>query len=249
MQTELSLAYAVAVANNMKIAGLVRSSLIDYPGGVAAVVFTQGCNFRCGFCHNPDLISLQPQASSIPLSETDFLDFLEKRIGKLDGVVITGGEPLIQPDIEEFIVKIKALGFAVKLDTNGSNPKKLSTLITNKLIDYIAMDIKGPLAKYADICAYPNTKVIQRSVKIIIDSGLPYEFRTTVLPAYHEARDFVQIGELIKGASVYTIQGFRPQITLDPVLADAKPFSTEELKKFSDIMTPYVGKVVIHPNQ
>jgi len=234
----------------MKIAGLVRSSLIDYPGKVAAVVFTQGCNFRCGFCHNPDLIKIQNTESGVgdDKSEDEFFDFLKTRIGKLDGVVITGGEPLIQPDIMDFIAKIQALGFAVKLDTNGSSPDKLERLIETGLVDYIAMDIKGPLDKYAKICSYLNTKVIQRSVKLIMQSGVPYEFRTTVLPAYHEAGDFEKIGELISGATIYTIQGFRPKITLDPALATAKSFTQDELNDFSRIMAPYVQKVVIHPN-
>jgi len=230
----------------MQIAGLVKSSLIDYPGKVAAVVFTQGCNFRCGFCHNPDLIGIENTEFRIQTDEV--LDFLKTRVGKLDGVVVTGGEPLIQPDIEEFIAEIKNIGFAVKLDTNGSNPKKLSRLIDLKLIDYIAMDIKGPLAKYADICAYPNTKVIQQSIKIIMKSGLPYEFRTTVLPKYHNVSDFALIGKLIDGAKLYTIQGFRSQITLDPGLADAKSFGPEELKEIANTITPYVKKVIIHEN-
>lgn len=233
----------------MKIAGLVRSSLIDYPGKVAAVVFTQGCNFRCGFCHNPDLVSPQFPENSKKFSENEIIDFLATRVGKLDGVVITGGEPLIQPDIEDFIFKIKKLGFRVKLDTNGSNPEKLSQLIAKKLIDYVAMDIKGSLAKYNEICAYPNTKVIQRSINIIMKSGLDYEFRTTVLPKFHETSDFKEIGKLIKGANLYTIQGFRPQITLDSQLASEKPFTHDDLQRFSDIIAPYVQKVVIHANQ
>lgn len=232
----------------MKIAGLIKSSLIDYPEKIAAVVFTQGCNFRCGFCHNPDLISSQFPVTSNQLFEKDILDFLKTRVGQLDGVVITGGEPLIQPDIGGFIAKIKELGFAVKLDTNGSSPEKLAELVNSKLVDYIAMDIKGPLAKYQEICAYPNTKVIQNSIKIIMESGVDYEFRTTVLPHFHEATDFKEIGELIKGAKLYTIQGFRPQITLDKELEVAKSFSREELGQIADVIAPYVQKVIIHDN-
>lgn len=235
-----------AAANSMKISGLVRSSLIDYPGKVAAVVFTQGCNFRCGFCHNPDLIPISNEKSTI--DEANVIDFLKTRIGKLDGVVITGGEPLVQSGIEGFIAKIQALGFAVKLDTNGSNPTMLSRLIAKKQIDYIAMDIKGPLTKYGDICSYLNTKVIQQSIDIIMKSELPYEFRTTVLPSFHEISDFVEMGRLIEGAALYTIQGFRSQITLDKSLASAKSFSAGELIQISEIISPYVEKVVIHPN-
>lgn len=238
--------FADVAASKMKIAGLVRSSLIDYPGKVAAVVFTQGCNFRCGFCHNPDLIPIKSDEAKI--SEREVLDFLSTRIGKLDGVVITGGEPLVQADLEEFVEKIKALGFAVKLDTNGSSPYRLQAMIDANLIDYIAMDIKGPLAKYPEICAYLNTKVIQRSVEIIKNSGLSYEFRTTVLPKYHDLADFHDIGEMIKGADLYTVQGFRKQITLDPDLATATSFTGAELASIAAVMSSYVQKVVIHPN-
>jgi pyruvate formate lyase activating enzyme len=230
----------------MKIAGLVKSSLIDYPSKISAVIFTQGCNFRCGFCHNPDLIDIKPPASSY--SEIDILNFLKTRVGKLDGVVITGGEPLIQPDVLDFIAKIKKLGFLVKLDTNGSNPVLLNEIINKKLVDYIAMDIKGPLDKYKQICGYSNTKFIQESIKIIKQSSLNYEFRTTVLPYYHEISDFNKVGKLISGATNYTIQGFRPQITLDPILHDTAIFSSADLGKIAKIMAPYVASVVIHPN-
>jgi pyruvate formate lyase activating enzyme len=230
----------------MKIAGLVRSSLIDYPGKITAVVFTQGCNFRCGFCHNPDLITLEN--SEIKIESKKVIDFLKTRIGKLEGVVITGGEPLIQGNIEGFIKEIKAMGFSVKLDTNGSNPAKLSQLITNKLIDFVAMDIKGPISKYSKICAYPNTKVIQKSINIIMKSGLDYEFRTTVLPAYHDISDFEDIGKLITGAKLYTIQGFRSEITLDTELKGTNSFSRNELEDIYDVIAPYVQKVVIHDN-
>jgi pyruvate formate lyase activating enzyme len=246
MPIGLSLRLAAAAANSMKIAGLVKSSLIDYPEKVAAVVFTQGCNFRCGFCHNPDLLS--PEQSTPGLTQAEIMRFLQTRIGKLDGVVITGGEPLIQPDIMEFISDIRELGFLIKLDTNGSNPRLLSQLIEKNLVDYIAMDIKGPLAKYGEICAYVNTKFIQESIKIIKNSKLKYEFRTTVLPYYHELSDFEDIGRLISGARQYTIQGFRPQITLNPALREASSFTRPELDKISHIISPYVEKVVIHVN-
>lgn len=230
----------------MIISGLVKSSLIDYPGKVSAVIFTQGCNFRCGFCHNPDLIGIENIESRIITEEV--LDFLKTRVGKLDGVVITGGEPLIQGDIIDFIKQIKSLGFAVKLDTNGSSPNKLSKLINLKLLDYIAMDIKGPLSKYLEICAYPNTKVIQQSIEIIKSSGLDYEFRTTVLPHFHDIDGFDGIGELITGARLYTIQGFRPQITLDPALKLENSFTYLQLEDIAKVMAPYVEKVVIHAN-
>jgi len=237
----------VVAASRMKIAGLVKASLIDYPGKVAAVIFTQGCNFRCGFCHNPDLIKIDGDGNNV-ITESEILDFLATRQGKLDGVVITGGEPLIQSDIQEFIKQIKDLGYLVKLDTNGSNPGILTELLNDKNIDYIAMDIKGSTATYSNICAYPNTKVIQQSIEIIKNSGLPYEFRTTVLPYFHKLKDFEGIGEMISGAELYTIQGFRSQITLNPDLKGEAAFTFSQLNEISKIMAPYVEKVVIHAN-
>ena len=232
----------------MLVAGLVRSSLIDYPGQVAAVVFTQGCNFRCGFCHNPDLISSQFPVPSSQYADKEVIEFLKTRVGKLDGVVITGGEPMVQPDLIEFIKDIKALGFLVKLDTNGSNPIMLKQVIDAKLVDYIAMDIKGPLEKYMIICGYSNTKVIQESIDIIKTSGVTYEFRTTVLPHFHELTDLRIIGKMIEGAPLYTIQGFRPQIVLDKLLERAKSFSKTELVEIRNEIAPFVSRVVIHDN-
>ena len=233
----------------MKIAGLIKSSLIDYPGKIAAVVFTQGCNFRCGFCHNPDLISAAFPKGTKQYEEDEIFTFLEKRMGKLDGVVITGGEPLFQPDLEQLITKIKQLGFLVKLDTNGSSPERLKAMLDSGLIDYVAMDIKGPLEKYVEICSYPNKKVIQDSIDIVMKNSVPYEFRTTVLPAYHDISDFQKIGKMIKGAKKYTIQGFRSLITLDRSLRDGKSFPITDLAKIKDAISPYVEEVFIHENR
>jgi len=233
----------------MKIAGLIKSSLIDYPGKIAAVVFTQGCNFRCGFCHNPDLISATIPEGAKRYDEDEIFSFLQKRVGKLDGVVITGGEPLFQADLEQFITKIKQLGFLVKLDTNGSSPERLEAMLNVGLVDFVAMDIKGPLEKYAKICSYSNTKVIQRSIDLLMKSNVPYEFRTTVLPAYHDISDFEKVGEMIKGAKKFTIQGFRPQITLDHDIRDSKSFSRNELERIRDVISPYVEETIIHENR
>jgi len=229
----------------MKISGLIKSSLVDYPGKVAAVVFTQGCNFRCGFCHNPELLPLTAQTY---ISEDDFFNFLKTRQGKLDGVVITGGEPTIQLDLEKFLSEIKQLGFLVKLDTNGSNPSVLLSLITESLIDFVAMDIKGTFSKYQKICGYQDEKNIQKSISLIMKSGLPYEFRTTVLPAYHEIADFEEIGKMLKGAERYAIQGFREGTIVDKSLNATKTFSLNDLNKIRDIMQKYVKEVVVHKN-
>jgi pyruvate formate lyase activating enzyme len=228
----------------VRLGGLVKSSLIDYPSRVSCVVFTQGCNFRCGFCHNPDLIP----GGEGTLSEIEFFEFLETRRGKLDGVVITGGEPTIQADLTEFIRRIKDHGFSVKLDTNGSNPEVLRSLITEELIDFVAMDIKGPLEKYSQISRFDDTDKIKESIKIILNSGLPHEFRTTVLPTFHELSDFDKIGELIKGAQRYAIQGFRGEVTFDKALSNAAKFTREDLLAISGILDKYVNEVFIREN-
>ncbi len=228
----------------MEISGLVKTSLIDYPGKIAAVIFTQGCNFQCGFCHNPDLIEIKKGQ----IKEQTVYQYLSKRVGKLDGVVITGGEPIIQDGLELFIEKVKKMGFKVKLDTNGSNPVRLQLLLDKKMIDYIAMDIKGPLEEYPAISKYLNKKVIQESVRIIKSSGLDYEFRTTVLPSYHELSDFDEIGKMIAGSQRYAIQGFRPEITLDKSLKTRPSFTKEELSSIKEIMQKYVKEVIIRDN-
>jgi len=228
----------------MEISGLVKTSLIDYPGKIAAVIFTQGCNFHCGYCHNPDLIEIKKGT----LTVKEVLNYLRTRTGKLDGVVITGGEPTVQKGLESLIQKIKKMGFLVKLDTNGSDSEKLRSLIEKKQIDYVAMDIKGTPDKYGMICAYMNKIVIRESINILKSNAIKYEFRTTVLPLYHELADFEEIGQLIKGAPLYTIQGFRPQITFNKELQKEKSFSREDLEKIREIMEKYVDKVVIHEN-
>jgi pyruvate formate lyase activating enzyme len=228
----------------VRLSGLIKSSLIDYPSRVSCVVFTQGCNFRCGFCHNPDLIP----GGEGRLSEIEFFEFLENRKGKLDGVVITGGEPTVQDDLINFIRRIKDHGFSVKLDTNGSNPEVLETLIQNDFIDYVAMDIKGPTGKYTNISRFDNTDNILKSIEIIIKSNLPHEFRTTVLPAIHDFSDFEEIGKMIQGAKRYTVQGFRDEITFDKTLLGARKFTKEELTKIANIVKPYVDSVAIHEN-
>lgn len=230
----------------MKIAGLIKHSLIDYPGKIAAVVFTQGCNFRCGFCHNPDLLDITAEGS---LNEESILSFLEKRVGLLDGVVITGGEPTLQPDLVQFVKKIKNLGMLIKLDTNGSNPRLLKKLLEEDLVDYVAMDVKGPLAKYSEICAYLNTKIIQESIDLLLSAkDLEYEFRTTLLPYYHSKEDIVEIGKLISGAKKYTLQGFRPEITFDSSLANEKSFRAEELNEFASILEKHIKTVIVLDN-
>ena len=162
----------------MKIGGLIKFTLIDFPGRPAAVIFTQGCNFRCRYCHNPELV--YPHLFTETVSDEEIFAFLQRRQGSLEGVVVSGGEPTLHDDLPAFIARIKALGYAVKLDTNGSRPEMLQELIDKKLLDYIAMDLKAPLDKYSLITGVEtNPEIIRKSMDLIRQSGLAYEFRTT----------------------------------------------------------------------
>ncbi len=189
----------------MRIGGLLKTSLIDYPGKIAAVIFTQGCNFRCFYCHNPELV--YPNQFTEPIPEEQVFKFLQKRAGMLEGVSITGGEPFIQPDIEKFVEKISKMGFSIKIDTNGSFPDVLEQLVDSGNINYIAMDIKAPKEMYETIT---GTKIdlgkIKRSIEIIMQSGVNYEFRTTYVNQLCDSKSILGIKELIKGAKNYYIQ-------------------------------------------
>ena len=202
----------------MKIGGYQKLTLIDYPGKIATTVFTVGCSFRCPFCHNPELV-LSSQFTVDNEREKEFFKFLKKRIGKLEGVCITGGEPTIQKDIIEFIKKVKKLGFKIKLDTNGTRPDVLKKLLDLKLLDFVAMDIKNQLKKYDATTGVKGDKErIKLSVNLIMNSRLPYEFRTTVVPGIHIEKDFEEIAKWIKGAKSYYLQEYREQVILNPKL-------------------------------
>lgn len=181
----------------MQIGGLQKFSLIDYPGKIAAVVFTQGCNFRCPYCHNPELVL--PEFFNPVIPESIFFRFLEDRYGQIDAVVISGGEPTIHADLVDFIKAIKERGYLVKLDTNGSAPRTLETLIDKKNIDYIAMDIKAPFARYSELsgCDVP-TECIATSIRLIESSGIEHEFRTTWETSTLSVRDIDAIQEYVK---------------------------------------------------
>ena len=193
----------------MLIQGIQKLTLLDYPGQVACTLFTAGCNFRCPFCHNASLVTHVDLANTIP--EAEVFAFLKKRQGVLDGVCITGGEPLLQQDIEGFIEKVKDLGYLVKLDTNGSNVTLLKRLVQEKLVDYVAMDIKNAPDKYGvtiGIEGYHLENILQ-SVDFLLSGAVPYEFRTTVVREFHKREDFAAIGRWIKGAEKYYLQGFK----------------------------------------
>lgn len=191
----------------MIIKGLQKTTLLDFPGKVACTVFTAGCNFRCPFCHNASLV-ISPDLTDT-ISEDELFAFLKKRRGILDGVCITGGEPLLQRDIEELIKKIRDLSLAVKLDTNGAYPERLRSIIENNLVDYVAMDIKNSKEKYA-LTAGADVDIgkISESVGLLMSSGIAYEFRTTIVKELHSPEDIRSIGEWIAGAEKYFLQSF-----------------------------------------
>ena len=191
----------------MYISGLQKLTLLDFPGRLAATVFLGGCNFRCPFCHNATLVLSPAKCENI--SEERFFEFLRSRQGKLGGVCVTGGEPTLYPDLKDFIKKIKDMGFAVKLDTNGTNPTLLASLIDEGLVDYVAMDIKNSPEKYpVTVGANADMEKIGRSVSLLLEGKVDYEFRTTVVRELHTEDDFLAISEWIKGAKRYFLQTF-----------------------------------------
>ena len=191
----------------MKICGLNKTTLLDYPGRVACTLFTFGCNFRCPFCHNALLVT-EADGQNV-YDGKEITDFLKKRVGLLDGVCITGGEPLLQKELPEFMSEVKELGFFIKLDTNGSYPEKLKGIVHSGLVDYIAMDIKNSPNKYSITAGTEiDVSMIKESVDFIMSCGVDYEFRTTVVSPYHEPEDFEEIGRFIEGAKNYYLQQF-----------------------------------------
>lgn len=191
----------------MNIQGLQKMTLLDFPGKVACTVFLGGCDLRCPFCHNSDLID--GGAPSL-MDDTELLKFLEKRKGLLDGVAFTGGEPLLRRELKELIVKIRALGFAVKLDTNGAHPAQLRELLEEKLVDYVAMDIKNSPERYGETVGVARIDLapFRESARLLMDSGVPYEFRTTVVAELHDDRSFEAIAQWLAGAERFFLQRF-----------------------------------------
>ena len=247
----------------MFIGGLQKFTLIDYPGKIAAVVFLAGCNFRCSFCHNSELVVGNKNFHSLQqISQKEFFEFLKSRQGDLDGVCITGGEPTLNSELPNFIKKIKGLKFLVKVDTNGSNPEIIKKLVAGKLVDYWAMDVKTAPEKYKLVIGNENVGngnfhslrgKLEKSVKLITNSGAEYEWRTTMAPTIVDKNDILKIIEwlnkidsnALKNASRYTLQQFRPDKTLDPDFGKLEPYSDNELKKTADLLKPRCRKVVV----
>lgn len=228
----------------MLIKGLQKLTLLDYPEKCAATVFTFGCNLRCPFCHNASLV-LDRKEDDYKIKEAVFFKFLDSRKGLLDGVTVTGGEPLLQPDIEDFILKIKEKGFLVKLDTNGTNPKKLKELLDKKLVDYVAMDIKNCYDKYPLTVGVRDFDVapIKESVALLLLGKVDYEFRTTVCAELFTEEDFYKIAAEISGAEKYFLQAF---IDSGDLLGGT--FTTpqkEDLNAYAKIVSANVKKVGI----
>ncbi|NLI30301.1 MAG: anaerobic ribonucleoside-triphosphate reductase activating protein [Nitrospiraceae bacterium] len=189
----------------MQIGGLQRSSLVDYPGSVSAVVFTQGCNFRCPYCHNPQLV--EPSLFEPLLDAAGVLSFLESRVGRIGGVVVSGGEPLLHDDLPDFLDTLKGLGFSVKLDTNGSLPERLGAVLAARLADFVAMDIKAPLHKYQRVSGVSaDTDAIQASIRIIRESGIDHQFRTTMAEMLLDSADIQSIRQDLVGTSRHVVQ-------------------------------------------
>jgi pyruvate formate lyase activating enzyme len=227
----------------MVFGGIEKFTLIDYPGKIACMVYTIGCNFRCPYCHNPELVD---ETTDVHISERELYDFLETRKGMLDGVVITGGEPTIHDDLPRVMREIKDRGFLVKLDSNGTHPAMLRDAIRDGIVDFIAMDIKSPLSAYGATIARPvDTDAIRESIDLIMHSPVDYEFRTTVVKGLLSPENIEQIGREIRGAKTYVLQKFIPTKILNPQFKKKVSYSDEEFKQFQKILTAYVDQCLI----
>ena len=226
----------------MQIHGLQKLTLLDFPGHIACTVFTGGCNFRCPFCHNGGLVIAPEKAPLIP--EEEFFAFLKSRTGRLEGVAVTGGEPTVNGELPGFLKRIKEMGFAVKLDSNGQNPDMLETILKEGLADYVAMDIKNSRERYGETIGIPNfrTDRVERSVKLLMESGVSYEFRTTLTEELHDEASITAIGQWIAGAKAYFLQSYRDS---EEILMPGKFHapSKETLERYLEILRPLVPSV------
>lgn len=230
----------------IEIGGIQKSTLIDYPGRLAAIVFLVGCNFRCPFCYSSELV-LPEKIKEHPKTSLDtFLDFLEERKELLDGIVICGGEPTIHNDLPSFLKKIKKFGYSLKLDTNGSNPKMLKSLIEEGLIDYVAMDVKSSKENYQKAAGVKvNIKNIEESVDILKEGKIDFEFRTTVVPGITDKEDVLKIAKWISPAKKYYLQNFKNEKILNKKMGGVKPYSYEQMKEIKNKISPFFEKCEI----
>lgn len=227
----------------MRINGFTGVSLINYREKICSVVYTSPCNFKCPFCHNPALVSSNPAT----IDEKAVLDDISSRRNFIDAVAITGGEPAVQDDLLDFMMRIKEMNLLVKLDTNGYSPKVLKAALKMNALDHVSMDIKAAPEKYHQACGMPvDMEKIGQSIKLILDSGVDYDFRTTAVPGLTEKEDFHSIGRMIKGAKVHYVQQFSNENTLDKRYSKIRPFSEAALDEFAGIMKKHVKEVRIH---
>jgi pyruvate formate lyase activating enzyme len=221
--------------------GLQRLSLIDYPGKLCATIFTAGCNFRCPYCYNEDIVLDYPAMPKMP--EDKIIEFLHPRLGFLDGVCVTGGEPTIHRELPKFLGRLKSIGSLVKLDTNGSRPKALAYVMEKGLVNYIALDVKVPLGRYEETVRYRvKPEGLKETIKLIRRSGVDHEFRTTVVPGLLDGNDLEEIAITLAGSKRYVLQQFRPGKTLCPDFKDVKPYSEAEMRQFRDRVAPYFAE-------
>lgn len=217
----------------MEIKGFIPNTMLDWEGVVASTLFTPGCNFRCPYCQNPDLVLRPGKVETVPLER--ILGFIKEREGWIDGVCITGGEPCMHQDLPDLCSELQSAGLGVKLDTNGSYPERLKMMIEDKLVDYVAMDVKAPMepSAYKMSSGYQKDDLLEKieaSIALIRESGLEHEFRTTAVPMIHGPSEIERIAEYLEGEESYIIQYFRPGETIDPRFADLKPFTEDDMK-------------------
>lgn len=228
----------------MKICGFMKTTLLDYPGHVACTIFTGGCNFRCPYCHNSELLSMDLPSE---YSEEEIFAFLRKRKALLEGVVISGGEPTLQPDLPDFAARIKeAFGLDIKLDTNGTNPEMLELMLERGLLDFVSMDIKSGPSGYKKASGTASEAMLDRirqSMALLIGGNINYEFRTTVADGLHEKKDFEEIGPFIKGCRNYYLQCYKESDMVLDLSAGFRPPKKEELLSYAELVRPYVGRV------
>ena len=225
----------------MEIKGFIDLSLVDWDGKLTSVIFLPNCNFRCPFCYNSTLVLRPERVETIPFERVE--DYLKKQRGWIDGVCITGGEPMLHKDLPDLCSKLKEMGFLVKVDTNGTNPMMMKELMDRGLIDYVAVDIKAPLTveRYSKATGVNSEKLLEKvkeTAKILLGSKVDYEFRTTVVPTLHEAEDIKEICDNMKGCRKYVLQKFDVSLgktTINPDFSKLKPFTDEEMKTFLSI--------------
>ncbi len=232
------------------IRGLIENTLIDWEGMIAAIVFLPMCNLRCHYCHAAHLLRASPDPETIPLDAV--FGLIDQRKGWLDGVVVTGGEPLLHDTLPNLLRAIKGRGVGAKLDTNGTNPRKLAKLIDDGLVDFVAMDVKAPLDwnKYREVAGVDvDISAIRECIDLLMEGRVGYEFRTTVCPKFTNGEDIEAIAKDIAGAKRLVLQPFRPQNLLDKSLLDVKPYHVETLQEFADLAKPYVDECYVRGNK